>query len=74
VHLIVVHSVHRAVLLALRGELPERKQITGNLIIWILDIIHLPVFYLKQHVAETGFRLQVEPPELGPIDIASQYL
>jgi hypothetical protein len=40
----------------------------------ILDIIHHPpVFYLKHNVWETGFylRLQVEPTQLGPVDLAS---
>jgi hypothetical protein len=41
----------------------------------ILDIIHRPVFYLKQSVSETGFclLLQGEPTQLGPVDRASLY-
>jgi hypothetical protein len=41
----------------------------------ILDIIHRPVFYLKQNVSETSFcrRLQVEPTELDPVETSSIY-
>jgi hypothetical protein len=41
--------------------------------ITILDIIHLPVFYLPRGVSETGYCLclQVEPTRLGPLDRAS---
>jgi hypothetical protein len=44
-----------------------------NVTITILDIIHRPVFYLKQNVSVTGFffRLQMEPTQLGPIDAVS---
>jgi hypothetical protein len=38
-----------------------------------MDIIRHHVFYLEHNALETGFclRLQVEPTQLGPIDIAS---
>jgi hypothetical protein len=41
-----------------------------NIIITILDIIHLRVFYIKLNVSETGLylRLQVEPIQSGQID------
>jgi hypothetical protein len=41
-----------------------------NITIIILDIIHRPVFYLKQNVSETGFclLLQVEPNRVVPIE------
>jgi hypothetical protein len=41
--------------------------------ITILDIIHRPVFYLKQDFSDTGFclRLQVEPTQMGPTDRAT---
>jgi hypothetical protein len=44
-----------------------------NITITILDIIHRPVFYLKDNVSETGFsfRPQVEPTNLGPKDGAT---
>jgi hypothetical protein len=34
-----------------------------------MDIIHLPVYYLKLSVSETGFclRIQVEPSQFGPV-------
>jgi hypothetical protein len=37
-----------------------------------VDIIHCPVFYLKQDVSEAGFcvHLQVKPIRLGPLDRA----
>jgi hypothetical protein len=40
-----------------------------NITITILNIIHLPIFYLKQNVSETelSLRLQVEPTQLCPI-------
>jgi hypothetical protein len=40
---------------------------------WTLSIV---LFLLKTHASETGFCLclQVEPPQLGPIDRASPYL
>jgi hypothetical protein len=41
--------------------------------ITVLDIIHLPVFYLKQDVSENGFCLclQAECTQMHPIEIAS---
>jgi hypothetical protein len=41
-----------------------------NIITAILDIIHLPVFYLKGNISETEFRLrlQVALNALSPID------
>jgi hypothetical protein len=41
-----------------------------NVTITILEIIHRPVFYLKQNVSETEFypSLLVEPVQLGPIE------
>jgi hypothetical protein len=38
-----------------------------------MDIINSPVFCLKHDVSETGFcfRFQVEPSQMGPIDIVS---
>jgi hypothetical protein len=44
-----------------------------SLTITILDIVHIPVFYLKHHFTETEFcfRLQVEPTQRNPIDRAS---
>jgi hypothetical protein len=38
-----------------------------NIAITILDIIHRPVFYLKDDVSETGFCLclQLEPVQVG---------
>jgi hypothetical protein len=39
----------------------------------IFDIIRRPVFYLQHNLSEIGFclRLQVEPIQRGPINIAS---
>jgi hypothetical protein len=39
----------------------------------ILEFIHRPVFYFKHTASETGFRLriQLEPTQLGQIEIAS---
>jgi hypothetical protein len=44
-----------------------------NITIKVLDIIHVSVFYLKHDVSETGFcsRLQMQPPQVGPIDRTS---
>jgi hypothetical protein len=44
-----------------------------NITITILHIIHRPAFYLKYDFPKTGFcpRLQIEPTQLGAIDIAS---
>jgi hypothetical protein len=44
-----------------------------NITIIILDIIHRPVFYLKQDISETTFcpRPQTEPSNLGQINRAS---
>jgi hypothetical protein len=36
-----------------------------NTIIQFLDIIHLPVFYLKQNVSETGFCLRLVYAQLN---------
>jgi hypothetical protein len=44
-----------------------------NITITILDIVHRPIFYLKQDVSETGFCLhhEVEHTHVGPIEKAS---
>jgi hypothetical protein len=44
----------------------------ANITIIIVDIIHRPVFYLKDKVSETVFclRLQVETTQMDPIDRA----
>jgi hypothetical protein len=44
-----------------------------NITITILDNIQCPASYLKYDFSETAFclRLQVEPTQLGPVDIAS---
>jgi hypothetical protein len=47
-----------------------------HITVTILDVIDDPVFYLKPDVSETGFCLciQVEPTQLGQIDIAEKFL
>jgi hypothetical protein len=42
-----------------------------NTYVTFLDIIHHPVFYLKQHVSETRLCLQVESGQLDSINIES---
>jgi hypothetical protein len=62
-------------MLRLRYESNRLVQSTGFedciliITITIRVIIHRPVFHLKQDVSETGFslRLQVKPPQLGPV-------
>jgi hypothetical protein len=48
-------------------------KLVASIAITILDIIHLPLFYLTHSVSETGFclRLQVVHTRLGPIEWAS---
>jgi hypothetical protein len=40
------------------------------------DIIHRPVLFITHNVSQTGYCLclQVEPPQLGPIDTASPHI
>jgi hypothetical protein len=45
----------------------------GVQFITILDINHCPVFYLKHNILKTGFCLQVEPTQVGPVARASLF-
>jgi hypothetical protein len=42
----------------------------GCITIEIRDIIHRPVFYLKHDILETGFCLQTELTQVGPVERA----
>jgi hypothetical protein len=56
-----------------KGQKPTPRYILGDRTLSILGIIYRPVFYLNHSVAETRFclRLQVEPTQLGQIQLVS---
>jgi hypothetical protein len=63
-NLTLLNALHYSKLLQVKSP-----SITTITILWI---IHRPVYYLKHDISETLFslRLQVEPIQLGPINIA----